>query len=196
MERNVPDPDGDEAEPAAETPRRSSLIRIPNVREDVLALPGMFRSKPLLWAPILLMVVAFALALLPLPEDPTIRGLLQFFLSSFLVPTAILPMFLGGVLAPRGSYLVGLLIGLLNGVLLIGVFTLNPTFRASVPAAELPSAAAWSLVIPALYGLAIGAFAAWYRDFLRRSGERRRASLEARARERKREQKRAVRPAR
>jgi hypothetical protein len=191
------DPDQEaSAGPDAEPAPRTSLIRIPNVLEDLRALPGMFRSKPLLWAPILLMVVAFGVALLPLPSDPTLRGLVQFVLSSFLVPTAILPMFLAGVIAPRASYLVGLLVGLLNGVLVIAMFTLNPTYRAAVPPSELPSAALWSILIAALYGLAIGAFASWYRDFLRRSGERRRTALEARAREKKREQKRVARPAR
>lgn len=184
------------AAPDAEPAPRTSLIRIPNVREDLLALPGMFRSKPLLWAPIVLMVIAFGVALLPLPSDPTLRGLVQFVLSSFLVPTAILPMFLAGVIAPRASYLVGFLVGVLNGILVIAMFTLNPTYQAAVPPSELPTAALWSIVIAALYGLAIGAFASWYRDFLRRSGERRRAALEARARDKKREQKRAARPAR
>jgi hypothetical protein len=184
------------AAPDAEPAPRTSLIRIPNVLEDLRALPGMFRSKPLLWAPIILMVVAFGVALLPLPSDPTLRGLVQFVLSSFLVPTAILPMFLAGVIAPRASYLVGFLVGILNGVLVILMFTLNPTYQAAVPRSELPTAALWSIVIAALYGLAIGAFASWYRDFLRRSGERRRATLEARAREKKRDQKRAARPAR
>jgi hypothetical protein len=185
----APDP-----EPEPETPRRMPF-RFPNIREDLLSLPGMFRDRPLLFAPIGLMFVAFLLALVPLPDDATIRFVVQFYVSSFLYP-AIIAMFLGGLLAPRASYLVGLLIGLINGALLVALFAIGPRTAAATPPGELASGVLQLFLIPALYGIAIGAFAAWYRDFLRRSGERRRASMEARARDRKRDQRRGSRPAR
>lgn len=181
-----------EAEPEA---RRPALFRFPNVVEDLRSLPGMFRDKPLLFVPIGLMLVAFVLVLVPLPDDATIRFVVQFYVSSFLYP-AIIAMFLGGVLAPRASYLVGLLIGVLNGVLLVALYAIAPGKTAATPPGEFASGLLQLFLIPTLYGIAIGAFAAWYRDWMRRSSERRRATLEARARERKREQRRGSRPAR
>jgi hypothetical protein len=185
-----------EGEPAQETPTRQPLFKIPNVREDLLALPLMFRQKPVLWLPIALMALGFALSLIPPPTDPTIRFVIQFYVQSFFLPSAILAIFLGGILAPRGSYLVGLLLGLINGLLLVAYVLVGPLDRAAVPSGDLPSVAFQAFIVPTLYGPVIGAFAGWYRDFLRRSSERRRAAVEARARERKREQKRANRPAR
>jgi hypothetical protein len=185
-----------DAAPGAEPePPRRTLFRFPNILEDLRSLPGMFRDRPLLFAPIGLMFVAFLLALVPLPDDATIRFIVQFYVSSFLYP-AIIAMFLGGLLAPRASYLVGLLIGLINGALLVALFAIGPRTAAATPPGELASGVLQLFLIPALYGIAIGAFAAWYRDFLRRSGERRRASMEARARDRKRDQRRGSRPAR
>lgn len=195
-DREAATPAAAEPEPEAEPDTsRPALFRLPNVVEDVRSLPGMFRGKPLLFVPIALMVVGFLLALVPLPDDPTIRFVVQFYVSSFLYP-AIIAMFLGGLLAPRASYLVGLLIGLLNGVLLVALYAIAPGKNAATPPSEFASGLLQLFLIPTLYGIAIGTFAAWYRDWMRRSSERRRASLEARARERKREQRRGSRPAR
>jgi hypothetical protein len=181
----------DRAEP--ETSAGRPGFRLPDVRGDLLALPATFREKPLLFAPLGLMLLAFLLTFLPVPTDQTLQFVVTFFISSFLGP-GILAMFLGGVLAPRAPYLVGLLLGLVNGVLLFAraAFTVSNTNPAA-PAALATNALEY-IPLLALYGVAIGAFAGWYRDFLRRSGQRRRATMEARARERKRDTRRAARP--
>ena len=187
-------PDED-AEPSSQRSSRPAF-RLPDVRSDLRALPGLFRARPLLFVPIALMLVAFALVFVPLPADPTIRFVVQFYISSFLYPVAILAMFLGGILAPRASYLVGLLIGLINGLLMVALIGIGAATSEVLPPGQLASGALQLLIIPTVYGLAIGAFASWYRDFLRRSAERRRAVVEARARERRRESRRGTRPAR
>ena len=184
-----------EATEAPERPARPGL-RIPDLAGDLRALPGMFLTRRLLWLPIALMLVAFPLALaLPTVTDPTLNLLIQFYVGSFLVPQAMLAMFLGGFLAPRAPYLVGLLIGLINGALLIALFFFTPA-GATLPGVDNTAAAVQLLAVPTVFGLIVGAFAAWYRDFLRQSSQRRRAALEARAREKRREAKRATRPGR
>jgi hypothetical protein len=186
------------AEPtAAETPpARTSLFKVPNVREDLRALPVMFRQKRTLWLPVLSMVVGFFLAVIPQPTDPTARFLWLFYVQSFFAPSAIMAIFLGGIIAPRASYLVGLLLGLINGLLLVAFVLIGPRDGGVLPPGDVGALAVQSFIVPVLYGPLIGAFAGWYRDFLRRSSERRRAALEARARERKREARRAPRTAR
>ncbi len=183
-----------DAPEAAERPARPRL-RMPDVVGDVRALPGMFLTRPLLWLPIALMVVAFLLTLtLPEVPDPTLRFLVQFYVTSFLYPQATLAMFLGGFLAPRAAYLVGLLIGLINGALVAALLILRPAFLGGTGVET--SVVLQLFVFAAIFGLIVGAFAAWYRDFLRQSSQRRRASLEARAREKRRDARRATRPGR
>jgi hypothetical protein len=187
-------PDEDAAPTTA--PSSRPAFRVPDVIGDLRALPGLFRARPLLFAPIALMLLAFALVFVPLPTDATIRFVVQFYISSFLYPVAILAMFLGGILAPRASYLVGLLIGLINGLLMVALIAIGAASSEVLPPGQFASGALQLLIIPTLYGLAIGAFASWYRDFLRRSAERRRANVEARARERRREARRGARAVR
>jgi hypothetical protein len=119
----------DEAAPAAEarssapkapgaTPERPSLgyafraaFRTPNVREDLRALPALLIDRSV-WLPTLLTVaagIAFAV---------TGGGnwLIALIATYFVAPPALGSVFLGGFLAPRASYLVGLIIGFVSAV--------------------------------------------------------------------------------
>ena len=177
-------------------PRRG--FRVPDVRADVAALPGLFRTRRLLWLPILLMIGGFFVQIAMergMITDTTGRIIAGSYVQFVIVPPAIAPIFLGGFIAPRASYLVGLLLGLLNGVLLLALIAMAAGSALGTGNA-LVATGVQLFLLTALSGLAIGAFAAWYRDFLRQSAQRRRAKLEARVREQRREQRRGARPAR
>jgi hypothetical protein len=186
------------AEPEAARPR--AALRIPDVRADLRALPGMFRTRRLLWVPVLMLLVAFALAVAAdqgaLPADLVTPA--AYYVQLTLPPTALFPFFIGGFLAPRASYLVGFLLGLLDGVLIILWLTQRPA--QATPGTPLPSATAadyLTLMFTAvLVGTFAAAFAAWYRGFLRQSQERARANRMARDEKQRAERKEAEREAR
>ena len=108
------------------------------------------------------------------------------------LPYGLLPFFLAGFVAPRAAYLVGLLLGTLNGVLLLVYAFTRP---APSGVTDLAPAALSFAGVAIASGAIFSAFASWYRRFLRGSQERARARREERAREQRREQKRQPRGA-
>ena len=184
--------DADER-PTVVTEERSQgrpALRLPDLRADLAALPAMFRQRRLLWLPVVLMVAALALYLVPLAGDA--GAMVRNIAVVILQPPALIPIFIGGFVAPRASYLVGALLGVIDGILF-------PLMVVSTPGAgqvDLGAAIATFFPLAVLSGAAMGWFAAWYRDFLRSSAQRRRAAQEARARAQRREQKRPARQAR
>lgn len=189
-------------EAPAEPAERSSLFRIPDVREDIAALPDMFRTRRMLWLPFVLLLASFFVALgLPFDGlDDGVRQLLFIFVQMVFVPSGLITFLLGGFLAPRASYLVGALLGVENAVLL-ALFLLVRSDQ--IPANATGSEAPVGLAIYVGYALVVGplaaAFAAWYRSFLNRMGsqgrERRMAREAEQARKRRDEKRAAKRPA-
>ena len=198
--------DEEESADAVEAPARTRLFTLPDVREDVRQLPDMFRAKPLLWLPFLLLIGSFFIALgLPFTGlDPTLIQILFFAFQFFFLPQGLATFLVGGFLAPRASYLVGLLLGVLNAALLL-IFAVirSEEVLASAPPGTDPGEAQVGLALLVGYALVVGpiaaAFAAWYRGFLNRmgaSGRNRRLVKEQEEAQKRRDEKRAAkRPA-
>ena len=75
--------------------------------------------------------------------------------------------FIAGFLAPRASYLVGGLLGLIDGALLpIGLLLTSPPASDVLRIDALSGIGSYA-VTGALFGGIAGWFAGWYRDFLR-----------------------------
>jgi hypothetical protein len=188
-------------ESTAEQPRRP-LFRLPDVRADLLALPAMFRTRRALWLPVLMMLVGFALMYLIYANVliADLENLAALYVQFFFVPFGLFTFFIGGFLAPRASYLVGLLLGVLNGVLwtiLIFIGSSVPTTgEVTGPPLDPVGQASQVFGIAIVYGTLAAAFAAWYRDFLRGMQERgraRRAEQESKEKARRREERRTTR---
>lgn len=174
------------AEPVAATSARPSM-RLPDVRADLAALPGVFRTRPLVLLPFGMLVAAFLLELgrqngvLPVGGIGDIAVL---YVQLTLPPTALFVFFIGGFLAPRASWLVGALLGVFDALLIT-------TLVLFAPAGELEAAGVtevaegllplWAIAI--LVGIVAAGFASWYRTFLRSSQERARTNRAARDRE-------------
>jgi hypothetical protein len=172
--------------PAPVTSGRPSF-KLPDVRGDIVALPSVFRSRPLVLIPFAMLIVAFLLELVrqrgALPAG-AVGDIALLYIQLTLPPTALFVFFIGGFLAPRASWLIGGLLGALDALLITLLVLINP--QEQLQGSGLTEVAQglvplWGIAI--LVGILAAAFAAWYRTFLRSSQERARANRAARERE-------------
>lgn len=179
----------EDAQPA----RRPSMFQMPNVLEDVRALPSIFRSRRLVWVPFILVAIGFFLALVIYGVPLEFQSWVALYLQFFFVPQGLFAYFIAGFVAPRASYLIGGLLGVMSGVMYgIALVATLPPDTDAVVRASIESAALSSPVMGGILGTFAGGFAAWYRNFLRgmqQSGQQRRADREARERAKRREQR-------
>jgi hypothetical protein len=194
--------DGDDvAVPTSTTvaPRsRTQLFKFPNVRDDIRSVPGMFRTRKLLFLPFALLLVGFILVLSVNLIPVSVQTWVGLYIQYFFLPEALFTYFIGGFLAPRASYLIGLMLGLMCGLLWTAILLIQPGTQDAVAAqTDLGSAIGLVLVQSVVLGLFAGGFAGWYRDFLRgmqnRSRERqaeRETALKAQRRDERQEQRR------
>jgi hypothetical protein len=142
---------------------------------DLRALPHVATRSKALWLPILLTIGATAI-FLAAPPQATAQGdivaVLSVFLFQYFVQTpAIGGVFIAGFLAPRASWLLGIIVGLVSaacysGLVLSGALGIGTTATAN----EVVLAAfALSPIMGALFASA----AAWYRRFLQLSSPNR-----------------------
>jgi hypothetical protein len=145
-----------------------------HLREDLGALPQIFGSRGFLAATALLLLGGAAWLLFPLRSGSAIAWEL------LVVPgSALAPQLLGGFFAPRASYLIGFVLGVLQTVIFVLV-TLSPPVAAAYQALQpgggpdlSTSQVLSALVSSAVTGALFAAAAAWYRRFLALSSPRR-----------------------
>ncbi len=153
-----------------------------DVRADLAALPWLVTHTKAVWLPILLSV-ASGIAFVVVPNTITVY-LFQF----FVLAPAIGSIFLAGFLAPRASWLIGIIVGvaaaLVLAVLLISggmnhaLATLNGAIAPYDPA-TYPAIITQSLIMAVPLGALFAAAAAWYRRFLQLSNPNRGRKAEA-----------------
>lgn len=151
--------------------------------------------------PFILLLVGFGLTYLTYIEQlpAGLVGLAETYIQFFFVPYGLMTFFIGGFLAPRASYLIGFLLGVVDGglwaiLIFIGTTLPAPSGEAAV-ATTAVDAATQVMLIAVLYGTLAAAFAAWYRSFLRdmqERGRQRRAEREAQERAKRRDERRAA----
>jgi Na+/proline symporter len=182
---------------AALPPRRGLFgFKMPNVRADLPALPHELRTNRWIWlAAALLLSAAGAYYVLPsVPSDLSYAFVI--FIELMVRPPA-LPVLLGGFFARRAPYLVGGVLGLLNGLIY--------AVLASAPLPGTPASAGSGLdplsafLNATVMGALFGGIAGWYRKFLSENNARTRAARDAREAEKRRKAKqdaRGAKPAR
>lgn len=139
-------------------------IRPVHVREDLAALPWITIHTKAIWLPILITIAA-TIATAATGATDMVTGLL---FTYFVVFPAIGGVFIGGFLAPRASWLVGIVVGLVSAACYVA---LGVSGRLPAPFAEQFTVnAAGAAVSAFIYSPIMGAFfaaaAAWYRRFL------------------------------
>lgn len=139
-------------------------IRPLTLRPDLAALPWLVTHSKAVWVPVLITVAATVATAVTGASD-VLTGLL---FTYFVVFPAIGGVFIGGFLAPRASYLVGIIVGLVSAVCYVA---LGVSGRLPSPfAAQFTLNTAGATVSAFIYSPIMGAFfaagAAWYRRFL------------------------------
>jgi hypothetical protein len=154
---------------------------------DLRAFPSIVLRSKAGWVPALIVVgttVAMLIPTLAANELVALAG------NVILQPPPMIIAFLAGMLAPRAAWLMGGVMGLLAGIgfmIVAGVSTLNtssiitPLGFTYLPTADQKSAYLQSIAVNALvtgvvFGIAVGAFAGFYRRFLNMSSPQRQAS--------------------
>lgn len=203
LRSELTDEEGLEEEAAAEEsspkPARRPLFKMPNVREDVRLLVPMFRARRLLFLPLLLFVVGFVFLLVGPALPPALVSIGGLYIQFFFLPPALFTFFIAGFLAPRASYLVGLLYGGVGGAswailtLWLGIgFTANGVGLVS----DRVGYAVNEFLSALVFGTLAAAFAAWYRDWLRQMqdrGRKRQTDKEMKEKARRREERQEAR---
>ena len=144
-----------------------AAIRPIHVREDLAALPWIAIHSKALWVPVVITILSTAAII------ATNGGDLSLFMFAYFIQTpAIGGVFIAGFLAPRASWLLGVIVGFVSAVcytiLLIGF---PSTIYAGPPPTQdqaLQVAASAFILSPVIGGF-FAAGAAWYRRFLRLS---------------------------
>jgi hypothetical protein len=151
-----------------------------DIRGDLRAFPSVvLRSKAAL-IPGLVIVVTTAAMLIPATAANQFVVLAG---NVILQPPPMIIAFLAGMLAPRAAWLLGGIAGLAAGVAYVLVVTINtdvlmtPLGFTYVVSTDQKLAYALNVLITApVFGLAIGAFAGFYRRFLSMSSPQRQAA--------------------
>lgn len=161
-------------------------IHLPNVREDLLAMPEVVRTTRTLWGAFALGLFAIVAGLTFPLNDPGLTG----FLLPLFIQAPGIPVLVGGFVAPRGAWLVGGVIGLMQALgLLAAILRTTP---GSVDTSEVVVALASGVIL----GVLFGGLASWYRRWLRNMSTRNAAVRAERAKQQRRDTKRSARPAR
>ena len=137
---------------------------------DLRAMPRLVTNKAL-WLPIVLTIGAAVLTGVNRGADV----LSQFAFQYFVVTPAIGGVFIAGFLAPRASWLLGAIVGLVSAACyaVLGYNGLLPAGFAEVFAAEPNAAVVSSVIFSPIMGALFASAAAWYRRFLQLSSPNR-----------------------
>jgi hypothetical protein len=145
-----------------------------DLRGDLRALPALVTNKAL-WLPLLLTAGATGIWLVVRPQTAAVGDIATvlsvFLLQYFIQPPAIGGVFIAGFLAPRASWLLGIIVGLFAGVCYAGLI-LSGALGVGT-AAQVNEAVLGGFAISGLMGVLFASAAAWYRRFLQLSSPNR-----------------------
>ncbi len=136
------------------------------VREDLASFPALATSRALL-LPILLTVVSTIAVIVTSGKD----AITPFLFTYFVQTPALGGVFLAGFLAPRASWLLGAIVGLIAAIGYVAILLVVPGALGPTPpgASTVQGVALYAFVLSPFMGAFFAAAAAWYRRFLRMS---------------------------
>jgi hypothetical protein len=200
-----------DSEPQSQATGARGMFKMPDFRDDLRTFPGMVAHSPKLWIPFAMLIVAFVFAVMltgsTTNPDGTTTGVLpsgfesivSLYVQLTLPPTALFVFFIGGFLTPRSSWLMGAVLGVLDGVLWSLLFLISPDAQPDAAGRVVQtdmSSFLLIIVVAVVIGILGASFASWYRNFLRSSQERARQNRAAREQQQKVKAKEDARAAR
>ncbi len=144
-----------------------------DIRGDLQALPQIALRTKALWVPILLTLLSAVLYVVVRPEGRTDIGAIVtiFMFQYFLQTPAIGGVFIAGFLAPRASWLLGVIVGLVSAACYSYLGLAGYVGIATNARAEDVVVAAF--IMSPIMGAIFASAAAWYRRFLQLSNPNR-----------------------
>lgn len=106
-----------EPSPGQAPPRRPVLFVAPNIADDLRQLPSIFMTRRLLWLPLGLLLAGVLMGLNAHYLSSGQERLASHYVQVFVSPPALPTFVIAGLVAPRASYLVGIIYGLMVGLL-------------------------------------------------------------------------------
>lgn len=142
-----------------------------DIRADLAALPWLATHTYALVIPVAITVIggiAVAVA-----NDP--RSITSLMYEYFVRPPAIGGVFIAGFLAPRASWLLGLIVGLVSALVnaLLVTFVPLAIFSTAPDAAQAQEFIVTGFLLSPIFGALFASGAAWYRRFLQLSNPNR-----------------------
>jgi hypothetical protein len=133
------------------------------VRDDLAVLPSLVTHRAL-WLPVLV-TVASTVAVVATGGRDSITAIL---FAYFVQTPAIGGVFLAGFLAPRASWLLGAIVGIVSAIGYVSVVALVPgALTPTAPGAStIETIALSAFVLSPIMGALFASAAAWYRRFL------------------------------
>ena len=185
---------------AAAEPRRGMLgFAMPDWRGDLRAFPHELRTNRWWWICALLLLSGAVAGVLKERFGPEAGGVMQIYYQLMVQPPVAIPILVAGFMSRRGPYLIGLLLGLLDGVVFVGV-ALYEISGVGLPAGVTQDQVMTSLASTILSTAFLGAAFAWiafiYKGWLQNSSRRRIEQREKQAQEQKRKARDEARQAR
>lgn len=156
-----------------------------DIRADLAALPWLAVHTKALWLPVLITIggtAAIAIASAIGTQNTIVVALTGLIFQYFIQPPAIGGVFIAGFLAPRASWLLGLIVGLvaaLSYAVLLLVFPSAIFGTTPVDPAKVRDLVLSGLVLSPAFGALFASGAAWYRRFLQLSNPNRGRRAEA-----------------
>ena len=183
------------ATPPDSAPQRRGLFgfTMPDWRGDIRAFPHELRTNRWWWISALLLLSSPVAYIIALNAGEDAGGPFSLYVRLMVSPPAI-PILIAGFMSKRGPYLIGLVLGFLDGILIAG-------FQAASLATGAPSTAdaflagSVSILSAAFLGAAFGWIAFIYKGWLQNSSRRRLEMREKQAQEQKRKAREEARQA-
>jgi hypothetical protein len=149
-----------------------AAYRTPHYIDDIRNVRSLVFHSNAVWPVLVVCVAAGAFGVFRISSgagstDPVLTALFQF----LFYPVPLVPPMLAGFLAPRSTWLAGLIAGFISTLTLVWVFAMTtitvPGYAGKFTTTDLLAITVQLLSTSLAFGLMMGALSGWYKRFLR-----------------------------
>jgi len=149
-----------------------AAYRTPHYMDDIRNIRSLVFHSKAVWPVLVVCVAAGAFSVFRISSganstDPVLTTIFQF----LFYPVPLVPPMIAGFLAPRSTWLAGLIAGFISTMTLVGVFAMTtitvPGYAGKFSTNDLLAITVQLLSTSLLFGLMMAALSGWYKRFLR-----------------------------